>query len=85
MNETAQLVLIIAAIGAESARLRGLCAAAKDTGHMLRPVLPPKDLELHPRRLPEQVEEQKLLASLHRAGDHSLDPDEEEEGSSNGS
>jgi hypothetical protein len=77
MNETAQLVLIIAAIGAESARLRALCAASKDTGAMERPVMPPKELELHPRNLPLQVDEARLLESLHRAGDHTLDPDEE--------
>lgn len=48
------------------------------------------DLELHPANqgrdsvrpypLPPQVEHDKLLESLHRAGDHSLDPDERRDG-----
>jgi hypothetical protein len=76
MNETAQLVLIIAALGSESARLRGLCGASRATGVMDFPVVKAEELELHPRRLPAKVEEEKLLASLHRAGDHTMDREE---------
>lgn len=67
MHETAQLVLIIGAIGAESARLRGLCGAARATGGMERTAgqpVPGADF--------------RLLASLHRAGDHTMDPEEGE-------
>lgn len=79
LNETAILTLAVAAIGSESARLRGLCAAARATGQMERAVMAPEELELHPTRsLPPQVENEKLLASLHRAGDHTLDLTEED-------
>lgn len=75
LNETAILTLVVAAIGSESARLRGLCAASRATGSMERPATKVQTLDLHPRLLPAQVDEDKLLASLHRAGDHTLDRD----------
>jgi hypothetical protein len=78
MNETSQLVLIIAALGSESARLRGLCGASRATGAMDFPVVKAEDLDLRSKRLPEQVSEELLLASLHRAGDHTLDREEGE-------
>ena len=37
-----------------------------------------RDLELHPKQLPPQVPNEKLLASLHRAGDHTQDPTDNE-------
>lgn len=48
-------------------------AAARMVGE-LKPVdTAAGDLDLHPKNLPPQVPNEKLLASLHRAGDHTLD------------
>lgn len=66
----------IAAARAECNAIRASLAAGRATGQVEMPVTAEK-LELHPKQLPPQVSEEQLLASLHRAGDHTLDPDDE--------
>lgn len=64
-------------IHAECTEMETLAAAARMTGDLGQPVMA-EDLELHPKNLPVQVDREKLLESLHRAGDHSLDEEETE-------
>lgn len=87
LDETAGVVLVIAALGAESARMRALLAAARSTGQMEQQTVAVETLELHPvnietRRLGDgetRREHELMIETLHRAGDHTLD--EEEPGS----
>lgn len=54
------------------------CGAGVMTGELPRPTTA-RDLDMHPVNLPKQVERDKLLESLHRAGDHTQDPDTDTE------
>lgn len=65
----------LAAIRAECNAIRACMAAGRATGQVEKPVSV-EELELHPKQLPAQVEHERLLASLHRAGDHTLDEDD---------
>lgn len=86
LDETAGIVIVIAALGAESARMRALLAAARSTGQMEHQTVAVETLELHPvnvaRRGVDELrsggdrEHELMLESLHRAGDHTLDVEE---------
>lgn len=73
-REIASAIVMIASVRAECNGIRASLAAARSTGQMAAAVAA-KDLELHPVNLPPQVPSEKLLESLHRSGDHTLDPD----------
>ena len=60
-------------IHSECTAVETTLAAARMVGE-LKPVgTTAIEMELHPKNLPPQVPNEKMLASLHRAGDHTLD------------
>lgn len=76
-------------VHAEITQMKAVLAAARMTGQAVHvATVAVEELELHPRNLPGPVcspdvpqprtwrEREKLLQSLHRAGDHTLDPTE---------
>lgn len=78
-REITNATVTIASIRSEINAINATMAAGRATGQVERPLVV-TDLELHPKQLPAQVEHEKLLASLHRVADHTLDPDENTDG-----
>lgn len=73
-REIASATVMIASVRAECNAIKSEIAAARMTGQTPK-AMKAEDMELHPAQLPRQVERERLLESLHRAGDHTLDPD----------
>ena len=65
-------------IHAECTAVETTLAAARMIGELKPTDTTAAELELHPKNLPPQVPDEKLLASLHRAGDHTQDPTDNE-------
>jgi hypothetical protein len=69
--------LRLGVISAECTRIQSDMAAARMTGQAEWKSVPAEDLELHPVNLRPEPQEELMLASLHRVGDHTLDREED--------
>jgi len=78
--DVAGVLVEMAGLHASLNKLQSLLAAAEMVGQMAgKPVTKAVELELHPAH-PEHDEEarHRMLKSLHRCGDHTLDPEPDE-------
>lgn len=77
--DVAGVLVEMAGLHADLNRLQSLVAAADMVGVMQpRPAVKAEELELHPGHAAHDEHQRELmLASLHRCGDHTLDPDPE--------
>ncbi len=79
--DVAGALVEMAGLHASINKLQSVLAAAEMVGVMQsRPVTQAQDLELHPAHVEHEAEErERMLRSLHRCGDHTLDPEPKEE------
>lgn len=69
---------VLCGMTAEGNRLKTLMATGRMTGEIGTPAVEVTTLELHPaqyERTRSPADLQRMMESLHRAGDHTLDPD----------
>lgn len=77
-REITNATVTIASIRSEINAINATMAAGRATGQVEKP-LAAVHLELHPKRLPAQVDEARMLESLHRVADHTQDRDEKDD------
>lgn len=82
--EAAQLAIgemraVLCGLSATANKIKSLTAAARMAGMVDPASVPVEALELHPVQRPDPHQRELLLAGLHRAGDHTLDDDRDEE------
>jgi len=69
---------VLCGLSATANRIKAYVAAARMVGMVESLSVDAESLELHPVNRPDPRQRELMLATLHRAGDHTQDPEDEE-------